>query len=99
MSEKWSAVIDAGRDLILDQIGPALEGAEGDLKAWGQKILQDTAEAVIAQDQRVLGNLLDQVKTVAGLNSIRLARGFTWESIGSTVLTIAKFVAKLAVLL
>jgi hypothetical protein len=96
MSDKWQEILGAGKDTLLELLGPALEGAEGDIKAWGQAILQNAAEALKIGDQVVLGDLGHQIKCVAETNRIRLAKGFTWEGILEKVLIVGKFVAAIA---
>lgn len=96
MSDKWDSVLDAGKTALLEMLGPALEGAEADLKAWGQTILQNAAEAVIHGDQAILGDLGNQVKVIAEANRIRLSRGFTWDGIMDKILVIGKLVAAIA---
>ena len=96
MSDKWQTILGAGKDALLELLGPALEGAEGDVKAWGQTILQNAAEALQRGDQVVLGNLGNQVRTLAEINRIRLSSGFTWDGILDKVLIVGKLVAAIA---
>ena len=95
-NEKLMVVVDAAKEALLEMTGPALEGAKGDLGMYAKTILTIAAEAYMVGEQAAIAQIPGQVRGVAEINRIRLARGFTWEKVIDKVLILGKLVMKIA---